>query len=67
MKVCKSSSSLGAKTIKVSEYAALPDITVRLSQYPATLDYRIFIASDRFTKEEVAALFAVIWESNRTK
>lgn len=65
MKVCKNRTSIGVKTIKVSEFIAFPNITVRLSEYPATYDYKIFISSSEFTKEEVAALFAVIWKSKK--
>lgn len=65
MKVCKQRNSIGAKTIKVSALVAMPDITVKLSEYSSFPDYKIFIASKKFTKEEVVALFAVIWKSNK--
>lgn len=65
MKVCKQGNSIGAKTIKVSDLVAIPDITVKLSEHSSFPDYKIFIESNKFTKEEVAALFAVIWKANR--
>lgn len=67
MKVCKKSSSFGVKTIKVSETAFSPDITVKLSETPLSPDYKIFVLSEIFTKEEAVALFAVIWKANRNK
>ena len=65
MKVCKSASSMGNKSIKVSETALLPDITVKLSVTAVLPDYRIFIESKVFTKAEAAALFAVILKANK--
>jgi hypothetical protein len=68
MKVCKGSSlAIGVKTIKVSETAILPSITVKLSETSLSPDYKIFVQSRIFTKEEAAALFAVIWSVNRGK
>lgn len=68
MKVCKGSSlAIGVKTIKISETAIVPDITVKLSVTPLLSDYKIFVQSRIFTKEEAAALFAVIWKANRRK
>jgi hypothetical protein len=60
MKVCKSSSLSGAQTIKVSKYESNPNIKVKMSNYPSSPYYKIFISSKIFTSEEVAALFAVI-------
>jgi|SRR5690554_655829 len=65
MQMCKKSTSYGAKTIKVSSTAFSPDITVKLTDYSYSVDYTIFVASERMTVEEAAALFAVIWQSNR--
>jgi hypothetical protein len=65
MKVCKESSSIGVKTIKVSNTALLPDITVKLSDKSFSPDYKIFVLSETFTKEEAAALFAVILKESR--
>lgn len=65
MKVCKQGVGISIKTINVSERIAFPDITVKLSEHPSFPDYNIFIESNKFTKEEVAALFAVIWKANK--
>ena len=65
MQMCKKSTSYGAKTIKVSSTAYSPDITIKLTEYSYSVDYTIFVASERMTVEEAAALFAVIWQSNR--
>lgn len=67
MKVCKISIPVGVKSIKLSDTALLPDITVRLSETAILADYKIFILSAVFTKEEAAALFAVIWKSSRNR
>jgi len=67
MKVCKKSNSIGVKTIKVSNTAFSPDITVKLSETSFSPDYKIFILSETFTKEEAAALFAVILKESRKK
>lgn len=67
MKVCKKSSSIGMKTIKVSNSDVSPDITVKLSETSLFPDYKIFILSETFTKEEAAALFAVILKESRKK
>ncbi|MEH0691069.1 hypothetical protein H4F17_18740 [Vibrio cholerae] len=63
MQICKKSTSFGAKTIKVSSTAFSPDITVKLTDYSFSVDYTIFVASERMTVEEAAALFAVIWQA----
>lgn len=67
MKVCKQSNSIGVKTIKVSDSASFPDITVKLSETSPFPDYRLFIRSENVTKEEAAALFAVILKESRNK
>ena len=65
MQICKKSTSFGAKTIKVSSTAFSPDITIKLSDYSFSVDYTIYVASERMTVEEAAALFAVVWQANR--
>lgn len=67
MKVCKTSIGFDTLTINVSNSAILSDISILLSRSPLFFDYTIFVASTKFTKEEAAALFAVIWEENRNK
>lgn len=67
MKVCKTSSSFGAKAIKVSSTAFLPDITVKISETAFLPDYKIFVKSETFTREEAAALFAVILKEIQKK
>jgi hypothetical protein len=63
MFVKKAISAIGVKTIKVSETAIVPDISVKLSETAVIPDFTIYVLSSRFTKEEAAALFAVIWKA----
>lgn len=67
MRVCKQRSGLSVTTIKVSKFAVIPDTTVQLSRSNFLADHKLFVASEIFSEEEAAALFAVIWESNRRK
>lgn len=67
MKVCKTNNPFGtgAKTIVVKDVAFSPDITVRLTEYSLSPDYKMYVDSKNFSREEVAAVFAVIWAERR--
>jgi len=69
MLVCKRSYSLDSKLteIKVSRSSLSPDIEIVLTRSTLSYDYKIFIQSEYFSDEEAAALFPVIWESNRSR
>lgn len=63
--VCKGSTPI--KTIKVDSEERAPDVTVSLSDQFSSPDYKIYVRSTRFSGQDAAALFAVIWKlgSNR--
>lgn len=60
--VSKASTAIGVKSIKISPTSIAPDITVLLSEDVTLPDYKIYVLSTRFTRDEAAALFAVIWK-----
>jgi hypothetical protein len=53
------------KTIRVDAGEMLPDLTVSLSQIGATdaSDFKLYVRSARFSQEDAAALFGVMWRS----
>ena len=53
------------KTIRVDAGETLPDLTVSLSQIGAAdaSDFKLYVRSARFSQEDAAALFGVIWRS----
>lgn len=65
--VTKANNALAAKTIKVSATSLAPDITVKLVDNPLISDYKIYVSSTRFTKEEAAALFAIYLKAAKDK
>lgn len=69
MKICRTNNAYGtgAKTIVVKDVAFSPDISVKLTEYAMSSDYKMYVDSKNFSKEEVAAVFAVIWAENRKK
>lgn len=56
-----------ARTIKTvpATAQAKPDVTVSLSDPPAADAFKLYVQSARFSKEDAAALFAVIWKTAR--
>lgn len=52
------------ESIRIDPQAREPDLTVALTQEKA--DARIYVKSARFTAQEAAALFAVIWQGSNT-
>lgn len=65
--VTKAKSAIGVKTIKVSATAVVPDISVKLADNPILPDYKIYVLSTHFTKEEAAALFAIYLKAAKDK
>jgi hypothetical protein len=61
---CNGSSAV--KTIKVDSQENAPDLTISLSSQGSDADYKIYVHSARFSHQDAAALFAVLWKlSNR--
>lgn len=65
--VSKASTAIGVKSIKISPTSIAPDITVLLSEDVTLPDYKIYVLSTRFTRDEAAALFAVIWKDTQDR
>lgn len=57
--VCEDAASV--KRIRLDDRAADPDLTVALSRAPAA--YKVFVRSSRFSTQDAAALFAVLWRN----
>jgi hypothetical protein len=56
------------KTIKVDSEASSPDLTISLSnQAPGTDDFKLYVHSARFSHQDAAALFAVMWKLNKSR
>jgi hypothetical protein len=53
----------GAETIRLDNEASNPDLTVALSRDAA--DYKLYVRSARFSAQDAAALFAVMWRNAR--
>jgi hypothetical protein len=51
-----------AETIWLDNQAVNPDLIVALSHEPA--DHKIYVRSARFSAQDAAALFAVMWRAN---
>jgi hypothetical protein len=51
------------ETIRIDNKAGSPDLTVALSRNAA--DYKIYVRSERFSAQDAAALFAVMWRDAR--
>jgi hypothetical protein len=64
---CRSATAV--KSIRVDAAAdktdSKPDMTVTLSKQAAASEYKIYVRSAKFTEQDAAALFAVIWQSAR--
>lgn len=61
----KAKSSIGKKVVKVSPDVILPDVTVKLSEDALFPDYKIYVLSSIYTKEEAAAIFVVLWKAKQ--
>lgn len=62
---CKA--SMPIKTIKVDSAERAPDLTIDLSNQASSPDYRLYLHSARFSSNDAAALFAVIWKLNSNR
>ena len=51
------------KTIRVDDAATRPDLTISLAGGGATPDFKLYVHSARFSHEEAAALFGVMWQA----
>ena len=55
--------SMPLKTIRIDAQAAHPDLTISLAGGDATPDFRLYVHSARFSHEEAAALFGIMWQA----
>ena len=55
------------KTIKVDDGAMRPDLTISLAAGGAAADFKLYVHSARFSHEEAAALFGVMWQVSRPR
>lgn len=65
---CKGSAPV--KTIKVNSAEPSPDLTISLSGQTLGADadgYKIYVHSARFSHQDAAALFAVMWKLNNSR
>jgi hypothetical protein len=54
------------KSIRIDPEASKPSLTVSLSQGAADYKvYKVYVRSANYSPQDAAALFAVIWQSNR--
>ena len=51
------------KTIRVDAGEMLPDLTVSLGATDVATDFKLYVRSARFSQEDAAALFGVMWRS----
>lgn len=55
--------SMPLKTIRIDDAAARPDLTISLASGNAAPDFRLYVDSARFSHEEAAALFGIMWQA----
>lgn len=67
LNVCKSLSPTNATVVKLTTTDRDAQITVKMSRYVLNKDYRVFVESEKMSKEEAAAIFAILWKENRSK
>jgi hypothetical protein len=58
--------SLPLKTIRVNDEAPRADLTISLAG-GAAADFKLYVHSARFSHEEAAALFGVMWQAARPR
>jgi hypothetical protein len=58
--------SLPLKTIRVNDAAPRADLTISLAE-GAGPDFKLYVHSARFSHEEAAALFGVMWQAARPR
>jgi len=59
--------TLPVKTIRVDEEATRPDLTISLAGGNAAPDFKLYVHSARFSHEEAAALFGIMWRADRPR
>ncbi len=55
--------SMPLRTIRVDDATAHPDLTISLAGGDAAPDFKLYVHSARFSHEEAAALFGVMWQA----
>jgi len=57
--------SLPLKTIRVDDQALRPDLTISLAAGSEASDFKLYVHSARFSHDEAAALFGVMWRATQ--
>lgn len=65
--VCKKLTPANATVIQLSKSETSPELTVKLSKYVINKHYKLFVKSKSMPPEQVAALFALMWKTDRVK
>lgn len=55
------------RTIRIDPQASDPDLTIALAPAAGAADYKIYAQSAEFSRQEAAALFAVMWKASRKR
>jgi hypothetical protein len=55
------------KTIRIDEGETLPDLTISLATAVDAPDLKLYVRSARFSPEDAAALFGVMWQASRIR
>ncbi len=59
--------SVPLKTIRIDEAEKFPDLTISLSTDAPAPDYKLYVHSARFSHQDAAALFGVMWQAARKR
>jgi hypothetical protein len=62
---CPASTAL--KTIRIDDNEKSPDLTISLSTDATPSDYKLYVHSARFSDQDAAALFGVMWQTSRRR
>jgi hypothetical protein len=62
---CNSSGQL--RTIRVDGDEKRPDLTINLAADGDAADFKLYVRSARFSREDAAALFGVMWRASRLR
>jgi hypothetical protein len=55
------------KTIRIDDEAQRPDLTISLAAALDAPDFKLYVHSARFSHEDAAALFGVMWRASRPR
>jgi hypothetical protein len=55
------------KTIRIGDTQARPDLTISIAAEVAAPDFKLYVHSMRFSPEDAAALFGVMWRASRPR